>query len=55
MDDQRADLSKAFYVGQSVRSNILDVRELLATELFIFWPFKGLAMNFYFHFLFPGQ
>ncbi|KAJ0089046.1 hypothetical protein Patl1_32885 [Pistacia atlantica] len=25
MDDQRADLSKAFYVGQSVRSNIVDV------------------------------
>lgn len=25
VDDQRADLSKTFYVGQSVRSNILDV------------------------------
>ncbi|KAL5741947.1 hypothetical protein ACOSP7_028679 [Xanthoceras sorbifolium] len=25
MDDQRADLSKTFYIGQSVRSNIIDV------------------------------
>ncbi|KAL4342371.1 hypothetical protein GQ457_08G016920 [Hibiscus cannabinus] len=25
MDDQKADLSRAFYIGQSVRSNILDV------------------------------
>lgn len=24
-DDRRADLSEAFYIGQSVRSNILDV------------------------------
>ncbi|KAJ0028110.1 hypothetical protein Pint_36333 [Pistacia integerrima] len=32
MDDQRADLSKAFYVGQSVRSNIVDVGELLEAK-----------------------
>ncbi|KAG6744902.1 hypothetical protein POTOM_051543 [Populus tomentosa] len=33
MDDQRSQLSEAFYVGQSVRSNILDVGELSETKI----------------------
>ncbi|CAK7342219.1 unnamed protein product [Dovyalis caffra] len=33
MDDQRAQLSEAFYIGQSVRSSILDVGELSVTEI----------------------
>ena len=33
MDDQRSQLSEAFYVGQSVRSNILDVGELSKTKI----------------------
>ena len=36
MDDQRAQLSEAFYVGQSVRSNILDVGEPSDAEFFEF-------------------
>ncbi|KAK7848536.1 rrna biogenesis protein rrp5 [Quercus suber] len=31
-DDQRVELSESFYIGQSVRSNILDVGELLEAE-----------------------
>ena len=33
MDDQRAVPSESFYIGQSVRSNILDVSQLSKTEL----------------------
>ncbi|KAF9664808.1 hypothetical protein SADUNF_Sadunf16G0056600 [Salix dunnii] len=33
MDDQRSQLSEAFYVGQSVRSNIIDVGELSGTKI----------------------
>lgn len=34
MDNHRADLSGAFFIGQSVRSNILDVSEIFETEFF---------------------
>lgn len=34
MDDRRTDIREAFYIGQSVRSNILDVGDLSQTE---FW------------------
>lgn len=33
MDDQRSQLSEAFYVGQSVRSNIIDVGELSEAKI----------------------
>lgn len=28
MDDQKLDLHEAFYIGQSVRSNVVDVSDL---------------------------
>lgn len=36
MDDHKGDLSEAYYIGQSVRSNILDVGELFDTTFFKF-------------------
>lgn len=33
LEDYKADLLDAFYVGQSVRSYIIDVSELFVTEL----------------------
>jgi hypothetical protein len=51
MDDQRSQLSEAFYIGQSVRSNILDVGELSETKisqivvigLFIYYLFMAVS------------
>jgi hypothetical protein len=40
-DDQRVELSESFYIGQSVRSNILDVGELLETEAFEIMTFEA--------------
>lgn len=34
MDDQRAQISEAFYIGQSVRSNVLDVGDLSEAQIF---------------------
>lgn len=46
MDDHKGDLSEAFYIGQSVRSNILDVGELFDTNFFKFEMSKRLVTKF---------
>ena len=44
MDDQRAVPSEAFFIGQSVRSNILDVGELSKTDLSEVITFKSVYL-----------
>lgn len=46
MDDHKGDLSEAYYVGQSVRSNILDVGELFDTTFYKFEMLKRLVTKF---------
>lgn len=45
MDDHKADLSEAYYIGQSVRSNILDVGELFETDTLKFRVIKRLVSS----------
>lgn len=51
-DDRRSDLSEVFYVGQSVRSNIVDVGQ--TSELVFTWRPSGFPPLIFFSNLFTG-